>query len=297
MGSKKQNKYMYIEIGNTINKYTLNCNKKLISIDKPIIMGILNATPDSFYKASRVTQSGEVLKRAQQIIAQGGEIIDIGAYSSRLGADNITAEQEWARLEPVLATVRDNFNDVLISLDTFRADIAYKAYQKYNIDIINDISAGEIDPEMFNVAAQIKVPYILMHMQGTPKNMQQNTVYNNMVQDIFMFFAKKIEQLTTLGVNDIIIDPGFGFSKTVDQNYELLKRLTEFSIFELPVLAGFSRKSMIYKVLNTNADNALNGTTVLNTMALERGAKILRVHDVKEAFETIELFEKLHSVN
>ncbi len=297
MGSKKQNKYMYIEIGNTINKYTLNCNKKLISIDKPIIMGILNATPDSFYKASRVTQSGEVLKRAQQIIAQGGEIIDIGAYSSRPGADNITAEQEWARLEPVLATVRDNFNDVLISLDTFRADIAYKAYQKYNIDIINDISAGEIDPEMFNVAAQIKVPYILMHMQGTPKNMQQNTVYNNMVQDIFMFFAKKIEQLTTLGVNDIIIDPGFGFSKTVDQNYELLKRLTEFSIFELPVLAGFSRKSMIYKVLNTNADNALNGTTVLNTMALERGAKILRVHDVKEAFETIELFEKLHSVN
>lgn len=296
MGSKKQNKYMYIEIGNTINKYTLNCNKKLISLDKPIIMGILNATPDSFYKASRVTQSGEVLKRAQQIINQGGAIIDIGAYSSRPGADNITAEQEWARLEPVLATVRDNFNDVLISLDTFRADIAYKAYQKYNIDIINDISAGEIDPEMFNVAAQIKVPYILMHMQGTPKNMQQNTVYNNMVQDIFMFFAKKIEQLTTLGVNDIIIDPGFGFSKTVDQNYELLKRLTEFSIFELPVLAGFSRKSMIYKVLNTNADNALNGTTVLNTMALERGTKILRVHDVKEAFETIELFEKLHSV-
>lgn len=273
-------------------KHQINCNGKLIDLSAPKVMGIVNVTPDSFYAQSRAMEVKEVLARVESMFADGADIIDIGAYSSRPGADPINEAMEWSRLEPILDAVRSKFPHCIISLDTFRATIAKQAIEKYSVNIINDISSGNLDQAMHETIAGLKVPYVIMHMNGDPQTMQSKTHYNHLMNDIFLFFAKKIESLNKLGVIDIIIDPGFGFAKNMEQNYELLAKLDEFRIFELPVLVGLSRKSMLYKFLETTPENALNGTTVLNTIALQKGASILRVHDVKECSQCLKLFMK-----
>jgi len=276
------------------NNYKLiKCKSKLIDLSEPKVMGIVNITPDSFYSKSRFVGKDEVSARVKQILNEGGDIIDIGAYSSRPGASHIEESEEWNRLEPVLEVIRNKFPDAVISVDTFRSKIAEKAVVKFNVDIINDISAGNMDVDMFETIASLQVPYIMMHMLGTPQNMQQNPSYDHLIKEIFMFFAERVDNLSKLGISDIIIDPGFGFGKTWNHNYEILAKLDEFKIFELPILVGISRKSMIYKYLNTVPENALNGTTVLNTQAIMNGANILRVHDVKEAVEVVKLTEQL----
>ncbi len=274
----------------------INCRGKLLDLSEPKVMGIINITPDSFYHKSRFIAQDEIHQRVEDIITQGGHIVDIGAYSSRPGAEHIDDTLEWNRLAPVLESVRKNFPDVIISVDTFRSQIAQKVVNEFEVDMINDISAGSMDENLFDTIADINVPYILMHMQGTPQNMQLDPDYEHLLKDVFLFFAQKIEKLKTAGVSDILIDPGFGFGKTLDQNFELLAKLDEFRIFELPLLVGLSRKSMIYKYLDFTPNEALNGTTVLNTVALSKGANILRVHDVKEASEAVSLFQKLKSV-
>lgn len=274
----------------------INCQGNLIDLSLPKVMGIMNITPDSFYERSRFVGSKDVLDRIRQIIEEGGDIVDIGAYSSRPGATNIDENEEWNRLAPILELVRNEYPEITLSLDTFRAEIARKAVTQFNVNIINDISAGNLDANMFATIAELNVPYIIMHMKGHPATMQNNTHYEHLMKEVFSFFAKKVELLNSMGVNDIIIDPGFGFSKNLDQNYELLAKLDEFKIFELPLLVGLSRKSMIYNYLNSKPEQALNGTTVLNTIALTNGANILRVHDVKEAFDTVMLHNKLNQV-
>lgn len=274
---------------------TLNCRGKLIDLTMPKIIGIVNITPDSFYNKSRFIGNDEVLQRVKQIVDEGGDIIDVGAYSSRPGTDYIDTKTEWNRLAPVLESIRKVYPDVTVSVDTFRAEIAKKAVIQYGVDIINDISAGSMDSKMFATIAVLKVPYIIMHMQGTPQTMQVNPKYEHLMKEVFLFFANKVEKLNSLGVADIIIDPGFGFGKNLDHNYELLAKLDEFKIFELPLLVGVSRKSMIYKFFNCTPNEALNGTTVLNTMALNKGAKLLRVHDVKEAAETVALYRRVQT--
>ena len=276
---------------------TINCRGKLFDLSSPKVMGIINITPDSFYSESRFIGIESVLARANQIIEEGGHIIDVGAYSSRPGADHIDENVEWNRLAPVLENIRKIHPNAILSVDTFRAKIAEKAVKQFEVDIINDISAGSMDVEMFSTIAALKVPYIIMHMQGTPQTMQIMPQYEHLMKEVFLYFAKKVEELTMLGVADIIIDPGFGFGKNLDQNFELLSKLDEFKIFELPILVGLSRKSMIYQLLNQTPKESLNGTSVLNTIALRNGAKILRVHDVKEAVETLILHEKLKSVS
>lgn len=271
---------------------TINCRGKLINLSTPKVMGIMNITPDSFYDKSRFNGSEEVKKRTNQIIEEGGDIIDVGAYSSRPGADHIDESEEWNRLAPVLESIRKINSEIIVSVDTFRSGIAKKAVSEFDVDIINDISAGSFDNEMFNTIAELNVPYIIMHMKGTPQNMQKNPTYEHLMKDIFLFFAKKVEKLNKLGVSDIIIDPGFGFGKTLNHNYEILAKLDEFKVFELPILVGLSRKSMIYNLLNNSPEQSLNGTTTLNTLALSKGSNILRVHDVKEAVETKQLFNK-----
>ena len=273
--------------------FTLNCRGKLLCINRPIVMGILNLTPDSFYDGGKYVSEKNSLERAEEILNQGAQIIDMGAFSSRPGSDEVSFEEEKKRLFPALKQIRKQFPEAIISIDTYRSQIATEAIEKYGADIINDISAGEMDNKMFETIANLKVPYIMMHMKGKPQTMQKNPQYENMIQELSMYFAKKVDKLRFLGVNDIILDPGFGFGKTLDHNYELLNRMYEFKIFELPLLVGLSRKSMIYKFLNQTPQEALNGTTVLHTIALLNGAHILRVHDVKEAVETIQLTEKL----
>ena len=275
------------------NKKSINCNGNLIDLTNPIVMGILNITDDSFYKNSRYNTEKEIINRVNSIIKEGGKIIDIGAYSSRPGANYISEKEEYTRLTSALEIINKNFSELIISVDTFRAEIAKKLYYNFNISIVNDISAGELDNKMFETIAEINIPYIIMHMKGTPQNMQINPSYGNLMKEIFKYFADKIEKLKYLGVKDIIIDPGFGFGKTIDDNYKLMNILDSFSIFGLPLLAGVSRKSMIYKYLNINPEDALNGTSVLNMIALQNGASILRVHDVKEAVEVIKIFEIL----
>ena len=264
-------------------KKTINCNGKLLSFTKPLIMGIINVTSDSFFEGSRYNSEKEISERVKQIISEGGDIIDIGAYSSRPGAANISEDDELEKLVFALEIINKNFENLKISVDTFRANIAKNVVENHNVSLINDISAGELDNEMFNTIANLNVPYIMMHMKGNPQNMQKNPVYEDIVKEITLFFAKKLKKLQFLGVKDVIIDPGFGFGKTLEHNYEILKRLNELKIFELPILAGLSRKSVIYKMLETTPENSLNGTTVLNTIALQNGANILRVHDVLEA--------------
>lgn len=272
-------------------RQTITSNGKIINISKPLVMGIVNVTSDSFFSASRFRFSHSIARRAEQIINQGGTMIDVGACSTRPGAQLVNEELELKRLSRALNAIRKKYPDATVSIDTFRSNVAKRMVSDFGANIINDISAGEMDPKMFETIAELKVPYILMHMKGTPNNMQNNPTYENVIKEIFIYFNEKIETLKRLGVNDIIIDPGFGFGKTIDHNFTILKNLNAFQLFELPILAGVSRKSMIYKSLNTTPDQALNGTTILNTLALHNGATILRVHDVREAVETIKLFE------
>lgn len=276
-----------------MSSYNINTGNQLITTGKPLVMGILNATPDSFFEGSRCMTENLIENRIKQIIDEGGSIIDIGAYSSRPDAQHIDTKEEWRRLETALRILRDQYPDVITSVDTFRSEIAKRAVEEYGVNMINDISGGEMDRSMFATIGELKVPYIMMHMKGTPQTMQQHCDYNDLFQDIALYFSEKIEQLRELGVNDIIIDPGFGFSKTLEQNYELLAKLEHFSIFEHPILVGVSRKSMIYKLLDIKPEEALNGTSVIHTVALRKGADILRVHDVKEAVQCVEITEMI----
>lgn len=275
-----------------IPKTTINCNGKLIDLEQPLVMGILNVTPDSFFDGGKYIYEKEIIERANQIIGEGGKIIDIGAFSTRPNAVEVSEEEEWKRLQLALNLINKEFPNAIISLDTYRSNIAKKAVEKYGVSIINDISGGNFDENMFKTVAELKVPYVLMHIKGTPQTMQKNPIYKDVISEISLYFSKKVEELKLLGVSDIILDPGFGFGKTIEHNYTILKNLKDFSIFNLPILAGVSRKSMIFKYLNIKPQEALNGTTVLNTFALERGAKILRVHDVKQAVETVKLTTK-----
>ena len=274
-----------------MQRKTLNCNGKLVCIDRPMVIGIVNVTPDSFYDGSSYPTEADLLKRCETIIAEGGDVIDLGAVSTRPGAQETDAAEELQRLDRALASLRKHFPETIISVDTYRADVAKAVVEHYAVDIINDISGGTFDARMFETVAALHVPYILTHIQGRPSTMQKNPVYNNLMQDIISYFSDNIHRLRTLDVKDIIIDPGFGFGKTIAHNFEILRHLKDLEIFELPILVGFSRKSMIYNILETDAAHALNGTTVLNTLALLSGADILRVHDIKEAVECVKLIE------
>ena len=279
-----------MEILNT--KY-INVNGSLMDLSTPCVMGILNVTPDSFYEGSRMQTEAEIARRVEQIVREGAGMIDVGAYSSRPNAENVSPREEMERLRMGLAALRKVQPDAVVSVDTFRADVARMCVEEYGVAIINDIAAGEMDKDMFRTVADLNVPYIMMHMQGTPQNMQQHPRYDNLLKEIFLYFARKVQQLRDLGVKDIVLDPGFGFGKTVEHNYELLAHLEEFRVFKLPLLVGVSRKSMIYRLLGTTPREALNGTTVLDTISLLKGADILRVHDVREAVETVKIVEAL----
>lgn len=274
--------------------YTINVNGQLMDLSVPKIMGILNVTPDSFYAESRKNDEHEMANRIHQIIEEGGDIIDIGAYSSRPGATPVSQEEEMERLRKGLTILRKEAPDAIVSVDTFRADVAAMCVEEYGVSLINDISAGEMDARMFETVVRLNVPYIMMHMKGTPQDMQQSPQYENLLRDIILYFAEKIEALEAQGVKDLIIDPGFGFGKTLAHNYELLNHLEDFKILNRPILVGVSRKSMIYKLLNCTPDEALNGTTVINTIAMTKGAHILRVHDVKACAEAVRIFNTMN---
>lgn len=276
-----------------VSSIYMNVKGRLLDLSTPQVMGILNVTPDSFYSDSRMQTEKDIADRAQQIIDEGASIIDIGAYSSRPNAEHISAEEEMNRLRTGLEILNRNHPDAVISVDTFRAEVAEQCVKEYGVAMINDISAGEMDNRMFATVAELGVPYIMMHMQGTPQNMQNEPHYDNLMKEVFLYFATKVQQLRDLGVKDIILDPGFGFGKTLEHNYELMAHLDEFSVFELPLLVGVSRKSMIYKLLGGTPQDSLNGTTVLDTVALMKGAHILRVHDVREAVEAVRMTEKI----
>lgn len=274
---------------------TMRCGSgKLIELNRPMVMGIINATPDSFYSGSRTPELHDIVARARRLIEEGADCLDIGGYSSRPGCMDIPADEEWSRMDSALNAVRAWVgDDILLSVDTFRADIARKCVEKYNVGIINDISGGMADPEMFPTVADLKVGYVLMHMRGTPQTMTTLTDYDDVTADVIRDLAFKLSDLRQLGVADVIIDPGFGFAKTVAQNFRLLRDLKEFQMLGCPVMAGLSRKSMIWKSLGATAETSLNGTTALNMAALLNGADILRVHDVKEAVEAVTLYEMM----
>jgi dihydropteroate synthase len=272
---------------------SLNVRGRLVDLSVPLVMGILNVTPDSFYAASRMKTEEAIRRRVRQIVEEGGSMIDVGAYSSRPGADDVSADEEMARLKRGMKIVREEAPEIPVSVDTFRADVAKMCIEELGADIINDISGGELDKEMFHTVAKLGVPYILMHMKGTPQTMQEAPHYDDLMKEVMLYFSEKIQQLRDLGQKDIILDPGYGFAKTLDHNYELLVHQEMLSLFELPLLVGVSRKSMIYKLLGCTPDEALNGTTALNTIALQKGASILRVHDVKEAVEVVRIVTKL----
>lgn len=273
----------------------INVNGSLLDLSQPRVMGILNVTPDSFYAGSRTQTEAEIVRRVRQIVSEGAAIIDIGAYSSRANGDNVSSREEMERLRMGLKILFEIQPDAVVSVDTFRADVARMCVEEYGVAIINDIAAGEMDTDMFHTVAALNVPYIMMHMQGTPQSMQQHPHYDNLLKEVFLYFARKVQQLRDLGVKDIILDPGFGFGKTMEHNYELLSHLEEFRIFELPLLVGVSRKSMIYRLLDITPQEALNGTTVLDTICLLKGADILRVHDVKEAVETVRIVQAMRN--
>lgn len=264
---------------------TLNLRGRLLELREPQIMGILNVTPDSFFSESRTPDEEHIAQRVKQMMNDGADMIDIGGYSSRPGANDVSTEEEMNRLRRGLRIIRKLYPDVPISVDTFRADVARMCIEEEGADIINDISGGMMDRQMFRTVAQLHVPYIMMHMQGTPDSMQIAPHYDNLRQEVMLYFAERIDRLCQMGVKDIIVDPGFGFGKTMEHNYELMAHLEDFHVFGLPLLVGISRKSMIYKLLGGTPQTSLNGTTVLNTIALTKGAHILRVHDVKEAAE------------
>jgi dihydropteroate synthase len=275
-------------------RQTLNLKGDLMDLSTPKIMGILNATPDSFFDGGKYQQLDEAIIRIEKMIEEGVDILDIGAFSTRPGADIINEKEELKRLSSLLPGISKRFPNLPISIDTFRSEIA-KATVAMGAHIINDVSGGNLDDKMFKTVGELKVPYVLMHMQGTPQTMQNKPTYEHVVAEILEDLGKKTYELVSYGVNDVIVDPGFGFGKTVEHNYQILNQLTDFKMIEMPILVGFSRKSMINKVLNTKPESALNGTTILNTMAIERGADILRVHDVKEAKQVITLHKQLHS--
>ena len=270
----------------------INCKGHLIDLEHPKVMGILNLTPDSFYDGGKYKSAADIVRQVEKMLNEGATFIDIGAYSSRPKAKHISQDEELSRLLPMLELVMKEFPNALISIDTFRSHVAELAIQS-GACMVNDISAGSLDRDMFTTIAKLQVPYILMHMVGTPQTMQQNVQYENLIKDMIFYFSQKVFALRKLGVNDLILDPGFGFSKTIDQNYELLQKLELFSGMNLPVLVGLSRKSMLYKLLDLDADRALNATTSVNTIALMKGASLLRVHDVREAVETVKIFEKI----
>ena len=272
---------------------TINIQGQPYDLSLPRVMGILNVTPDSFYAESRKQSEEAILERANQILIEGGDMIDIGAYSSRPGAADVSPEEEMERLGRALRLIRREHPQAIISVDTFRASVAERCVEEYGVDIINDISGGQLDSEMFPTVARLNVPYILMHMKGTPQTMQQDPHYDDVTSEVIQYFGRKVDQLHEMGVNDIILDPGYGFAKTLDQNYELFRNQHVLHELGLPILVGISRKSMIYRLLGGTPQDALNGTTILHTLALQQGAHILRVHDVKEAVEVVKIVEKL----
>lgn len=274
--------------------YTILTNGHLLDLSVPKVMGILNVTPDSFYAESRKQEEHEISSRIDQILTEGGDIIDIGAYSSRPNAADVSTEEEMKRLRTGLEILRKTAPDAIVSVDTFRADVAAMCVEEFGVNIINDISAGDMDERMTDTVARLNVPYIMMHMKGTPQNMQQAPTYTHLTEEIIYYFAQKIQTLEARGVKDIIIDPGFGFGKTLAHNYELLNHLEQFGILNHPILVGVSRKSMIYKLLECTPDEALNGTSVINTLALTKGANILRVHDVRPCVEAVKIFQKMN---
>ncbi len=269
--------------------FTLNCNGKLLQINNPLVMGIINITPDSFYSGSRFTNEPDILRQVEKIINEEADIIDIGAQSTRPGAQQLSADEELKRLMPVIELLHKKFPGLIISVDTFNSLVAKESVVA-GASMINDISGGNFDLDMLQVIGKLKVPYVCMHIKGTPQTMQKNPAYENVIKEIFDFFIERIDACKKAGINDVIIDPGFGFGKNKDHNFELLKNLPVFKMLERPVLAGISRKSTIYKTLGVTTDEALNGSTVLHTIALLNGANILRVHDVKEAKEAVKLF-------
>lgn len=271
---------------------TINCKGNLIDLSTPKIMGILNVTPDSFYDGGSYKNENEILSQVEKMLNEGATFIDVGAYSSKPGADFVTEEEELNRILPVIDLLLNTFPDVLLSIDTFRSIVAKEAIDK-GAALINDISAGLLDDNMLQTVANLQVPYVMMHMKGTPQTMQSQAIYDDVVKEVMFYFSERINAARKLGINDVIVDPGFGFAKTLEHNYEIMQNLDFFSILELPVLVGISRKSMIYKLLENEPKDALNGTTVLNTIALQKGAHILRVHDVKEAQECIKIFNQL----
>ncbi|HIC31148.1 MAG TPA: dihydropteroate synthase [Flavobacteriaceae bacterium] len=273
---------------------TINCKGKLIDLSTPKVMGILNVTPDSFYDGGRYKDENSILNQVEIMLNQGATFIDVGAYSSRPNADFVTEDEELQRIVPIVELLVKHFPEIIISVDTFRSEVA-KQTVKAGASLINDISAGFLDENMLETVAKLSVPYIMMHMRGTPQTMQTLTDYDNLTKDVNFYFSERISKARALGIIDLVLDPGFGFAKTTQQNFELLNQLELLNIVDLPLLVGVSRKSMIYKTLDTTAQNALNGTTALHMIALQKGAKILRVHDVKEAKECITLYNQLHA--
>ena len=273
--------------------HTLNLRGRLLELREPQIMGILNVTPDSFYSDSRTPDEARITDRVRQMMDEGADMIDIGGYSSRPGADDVTPEEEMDRLRRGLRIVRKLYPEVPVSVDTFRADVARMCIEEEGADIINDISGGMMDRQMFRTVARLGVPYILMHMQGTPDTMQVAPHYDNLRREVMLYFAERIDRLCQMGAKDIIVDPGFGFGKTLEHNYELMNHLEDFAVFNLPLLVGISRKSMIYKLTGGTPQTSLNGTTVLNTISLVKGAHILRVHDVKAAAEAKQIYSAM----
>ena len=269
--------------------FTLNCKGKLLTIEQPLVMGIINATPDSFYKGDLKAGLQKIVEKAGKMIIEGADIIDIGGQSTRPGSTRISASEEIQRVIPVIDSIVANYPQIILSIDTYYSQVAEAAI-KAGASIVNDISAGSLDPEMINCVSSLNVPYICMHMKGTPENMQNNPTYEDLIKEVLDFFIDKIDQCKRAGIKDLVIDPGFGFGKTIHQNFILLKQLSVFKILDQPILAGLSRKSMIYKTLGIDVSEALNGSAVLNTIALQQGASILRVHDVKEAKEAVTLF-------
>ena len=272
---------------------TINCKGQLIDLTKPKVMGILNLTPNSFFDGGKYTNEAEIIAQVGKMLSEGATFIDIGAYSSKPNAEFVSVEEEMARIVPIVELLVQQFPQILISIDTFRSEVAEACILK-GAALINDIAAGKLDDTMLNTVAKYNVPYIMMHMRGNPQTMQSLTEYQDVVKEMILYFSERIAAARSLGINDLIIDPGFGFAKTVEQNYEVLQKMELFQQLDLPILAGISRKSMIYKVLNCNTSESLNGTTVLNTVSLLKGANILRVHDVKEAVECVTLFNAIN---
>ena len=273
--------------------FSINAGGKLLDLTTPQVMGILNLTPDSFYAESRKQDERSICDRVTQITEEGGTLIDVGAYSSRPGAADVSQAEEMERLRSGLKVIRATGTTACLSVDTFRADVAKMCVEEYGVEIINDIAAGELDDKMFQTIAELNVPYIMMHMKGNPRTMQSNPEYKDLIPEMFAYFSQKINTLHAMGVNDIILDPGFGFAKTLEHNYELLAHLEDFQEFHLPLLVGVSRKSMIFKLLGGGPENALNGTTAINVISLLKGANILRVHDVKPCLEAVQIVEKM----